>query len=231
MGINIVSDRLPLDRRIGRPVCLACGQPFRWRDYLLMKPCQGCSKRRSYRSWIVQITSAIVLVVLWFVHINSLNYYETVALLTLFGVIAVIDIEHRLILHPVSLVGALIGAYLGIRMHGWLFTMIGGVFGYLLMLILFYLGELFSKALSRARGEPIEEVALGFGDVNLAGVLGLITGTGIIPCLLSAILLGGIISGIYLGYQLINKKYQAFSALPYAPFLLIAAFYIVVIRA
>jgi len=36
------------------------------------------------------------------------------------------------------------------------------------MLALYYFGELFRRAMARARKEPIEEVALGFGDVNLS---------------------------------------------------------------
>jgi len=95
------------------------------------------------------------------------------------------------------------------------------------MLALYYLGELFAKLLARMRGQPVDEVALGFGDVNLAGILGLVMGwPGITACLFIAILIGGLISGIYLVVMVIKRSYRAFTALPYAPFLLLSAVFL-----
>jgi len=72
--------------------------------------------------------------------------------------------------------------------------------------------------------------ALGFGDVNLAGVIGLLLGwPGIVGGIFLAIMIGGIVSGIFLLIQLLQKKYMAYQALPYGPFLVlstIALFYI-----
>jgi len=77
---------------------------------------------------------------------------------------------------------------------------------------------------SRARKQPIEEIALGFGDVNLCGVLGLMLGwPRIWVNLLFAVLLGGLVSGGYILFMLVRKRYQPFTAIPYAPFLIIAA--------
>lgn len=80
------------------------------------------------------------------------------------------------------------------------------------------------KVLSKSRGEEIEEIALGFGDVNLAGVIGLLLGwPGIIAGIILAILIGGVVSGGYLVLQVLRKKYQAYQALPYGPFLVLSA--------
>jgi len=77
--------------------------------------------------------------------------------------------------------------------------------------------------LSRKRGEDIDEVALGFGDVNLAGVIGLLLGwPGVIAGVFLAIIIGGAISGLFLLLQLFRKRYEAFQALPYGPFLVIS---------
>ena len=77
--------------------------------------------------------------------------------------------------------------------------------------------------MARMRGQSEVGVALGFGDVTLAGVLGLILGwPGIMAGLLLAILLGGLVSGIYLIVLVILKRYQLFSAIPYAPFLVLS---------
>ena len=91
------------------------------------------------------------------------------------------------------------------------------------MLVFYMFGNLFIKFLSRRRGEDIDEVALGFGDVNLAGVIGLLLGwPGVIAGVFLAIIIGGVISGIFLLFQLFRKKYEAFQALPYGPFLVIS---------
>jgi len=42
-------------------------------------------------------------------------------------------------------------------------------------------------------------------------------------CLFTAIVLGGLISGLYILVMVLRKRYQAFTAIPYAPFLVIAA--------
>jgi prepilin signal peptidase PulO-like enzyme (type II secretory pathway) len=152
-----------------------------------------------------------------------LGEYGSFLWMTFFGLVVVIDIEHRLILHPVSLVGAILGGVFGYLNHGIWDTVLGGIGGFGIMLIFYFFGELFVRALSKSRGEEISEVALGFGDVNLAGVIGLLLGwPGIIGGLFLAIILGGVVSGIYLLLQSLRKKYQAFQALPYGPFLILS---------
>jgi len=77
---------------------------------------------------------------------------------------------------------------------------------------------------AKSKGEEINEIALGFGDVNLACVIGLLLGwPGIIAGIFLAIILGGVVSGIFLLVQLLRKKYHAFQALPYGPFIVLSA--------
>jgi leader peptidase (prepilin peptidase)/N-methyltransferase len=88
------------------------------------------------------------------------------------------------------------------------------------MWVFYLLGELFAKWMARRRGEAMSEVALGFGDVNLAGVLGLLLGwPGIVLGLFLAILLGGAVSLIYILGAIIFRRYSVFTAIPYGPFL------------
>jgi leader peptidase (prepilin peptidase)/N-methyltransferase len=141
-----------------------------------------------------------------------------------FGMLAVIDIEHRLVLYVTSLFGMVIGFALGLYAKGLVPTLIGGAAGFGVMLVLYFLGELFAVILSRIRKETIDEVALGFGDVMLSGVLGLMLGWPLITmCLFSAIVLGGLVSLGYVISMLANHRYKALTALPYAPFLLASA--------
>jgi len=150
----------------------------------------------------------------------NLGLWGGILWLFIFGLVVVIDLEHRLILHVVSIAGAILGMIFGSINHGVLNTIIGGAAGFGIMLVFYLLGNLFIKFLSRRRGIEIDEVALGFGDVNLAGVIGLLLGwPGVVAGIFVAIILGGIVSGFFLIVQILRKKYQANQALPYGPFL------------
>ena len=67
------------------------------------------------------------------------------------------------------------------------------------------------------------EEAIGFGDVIQSGVMGLFLGwPGILAGLIITIVLGGLVSIVILIIQVIRRKYQAYSAIPYAPFIALA---------
>ncbi len=154
-------------------------------------------------------------------------------LLVYLAVVLVIDLEHRLILHPVSMTGAVLGLGIGIFLrsnqsiiYGITSTVLGGGIGFGIMLVFYFVGELFVKRMSKKRGLSSDEVALGFGDVNLSGILGLLLGwRAIFACLFFAILAGGLVSLAIILRMLIARKYKAFTAIPYAPFLILSACY------
>ena len=119
---------------------------------------------------------------------------------------------------------AVLGLGVGWYLHGLVETLAGAAVGFSLMLGMYYIGVLFSRWLSRRRGETITEEALGFGDVNLSGILGLILGwPGILAGLTIAILLGGAVSLLYLLFMLTTRRYKMFTAIPYGPFLVMSA--------
>jgi leader peptidase (prepilin peptidase) / N-methyltransferase len=222
--VNYLADVLPISRQIQTPVCLTCGSAYHLGDYFLLRGCATCGKRRGLRSGLVVIVYIALGLSLAFSPPTRLSAEWAFLCLGLFGLITIIDLEHRLILHVVSGFGAIFGLALGISMHGLLPTLIGGAVGFAIMLVIYYFGELFSKVVARIKGQAIEEVALGFGDVNLSGVLGLILGwPGITACLFGAIFIGGIVSGVYLLAMYLLKRYKLFTALPYAPFLIASA--------
>lgn len=222
-GINLLADQLPIERRIGRPVCWSCQSKLNWLRFLFLEDCDQCGAKRTARSLYVQWVVSIAFMLIGFWKPERMLGIEAMLLVAFFCLVLVIDLEHRLILHPVSLTGAAIGLVIGLRLHGPVSTLIGGTTGFIIMLALYYLGELFARVMAKRRGEPIDEVALGFGDVNLSGVLGLLLGwPGITVGLLVAILAGGLVSAVILARMLLRKDYQAFTALPYAPFLILA---------
>jgi leader peptidase (prepilin peptidase)/N-methyltransferase len=145
--------------------------------------------------------------------------------------VIVIDIEHKLILHPVSIVGGILGLFVGVSLHGLRATLLGGLAGFLIMLLLYFFGHLIMGWVSKRRGYDLQEEALGFGDVNLGGVIGLILGwPGIIIGLILAVLLAGFFSLLYLLMKLLTKKYKPDLAIPYGPFLSISAILLIFFR-
>ncbi len=228
--VNYLSDVLPMHRSLTAPVCVQCGEMQPFYTALMPAACPACGERSLIRTWIVLSTSVIFSVVMWYYPPARLGYYAGMLWLTYFGLVVVIDVEHRLILHPVSAVGAVLALGHGILLHGVKQTLLGGAFGFLVMLFFFYAGIFFVKTLARIREMDTDEVALGFGDVNLAGIIGLLLGwPGITAGLVIAILLGGLVSALYLGLRFLGGKYTAFEALPYGPFLVLSAVYLLYI--
>ena len=222
--INYLADVLPQTRKLGRVKCLQCSVDFTWKNYLLFRTCPACGHKRSIRNWIVVLFSPAAAVILYYLHPEDLGFYLSFLLIIYFSLVMITDIEYRLILQPVSIAGALITLLIGFKLHGWKTTLLGGGAGFLIMLVLYYLGELFARWLSKRRGQEIDEVALGFGDVSLSVVLGLLLGwPGIIAGLISAIFLAGFYSGFYLLVSLLRKNYRQYTAIPYAPFLIIGS--------
>jgi len=230
--VNYLADVLPMDRRFTTPKCINCGEKQQPVNYFLWpRRCTACGRRRGLRTWVVEIVLMAVSLWLWESGAGNLGYLWGWVLWTYFAVVTVIDLEHRLILHPISWFGAVLGFGLGVWQHGLLNTIIGGAAGYSMMFALYKLGELFARWMARRRGEIIDEVALGFGDVNLLGIIGLMLGwPGILAGLLLGILLGGLVSFLYLVGMLLARRYQAFTAIPYAPFLIAAALWLLFLK-
>jgi leader peptidase (prepilin peptidase)/N-methyltransferase len=181
---------------------------------------------------LVELGSIGAAVWLWEAPPADLGFAAGLLLLVYFGVVVVIDMEYRLILNPVSLAGILIGLGIGTWLHGFTATILGGVAGFSLMLAFYYLGGFFSRMIARKRGVVIEAgEALGFGDVNLSGVLGLILGWPLIlPTLFLSILIGGVVSLVYMLVMLAFRRYQLLMAIPYGPFLVTGAVLLIFFR-
>ncbi len=212
-------------------LCEACVRRKAISEYFWAPPrCSKCGKLR-WRVLLVHLFISGLTFWLWFSQPALADFLAGMLLLAFFGVVIVIDVEHRLILHPVSLAGAILGLAFGIWQHGFKDTLVGGVAGFAIMLGLFLLGALFAHLIARLRGQTLEEVALGFGDVNLAGVLGLMLGwPGIIGGLFLAVFLGGLFSLLYLLIKLALRKYRVFAAIPYGPFLIMSAMFLLFFR-
>jgi leader peptidase (prepilin peptidase) / N-methyltransferase len=239
--INYAADVLPLTRRFSQPACTHCQASFSWKDYLMLRPCRNCGRARSLRTWLVQILTTAAFVYFWLFPSKALGIPLGMLVIVYFGIITVIDLEHRLILHPTSLAGAVLGLIVGTVIHsradglllGAAKSLLGGLFGFGVMFLLYQFGTLVARYRARRMqgfGQaPDDEEALGGGDVYLAGVLGLMLGWPFIwDALLLGVLLGGLISFLFIAALLVRRRYSSdalMTFIPYGPYFIIGAFY------
>jgi leader peptidase (prepilin peptidase) / N-methyltransferase len=231
--INYLSDTLPIARRLSKPFCHACGTEIGIVNYFIWpRRCNHCGSLRPCRVWLVEFFMVLSSVWLWSNSPANPGYWVGIVVLAYFILITIIDLEHRLILHITSLVGVLFGLWVGIKLHGFPLTVAGGATGFFLMLALYYSGFVYLRISRKLRGKESEETeALGFGDVNLSGIIGLFLGwPGILLGLILAILIAGLVSLFYLLSMLARHNYHPDRALPYGPFLAISTVILLFLR-
>lgn len=149
--------------------------------------------------------------------------------MAVFALVGIIDVEHRLILSIVVLPAfafAILEVLLGTRIAA-----LSGFAGYAIAQIVvmaFYLfGEVYLWFINRGKPpeERVEEVAFGFGDVSLATFCGFVVGfPSVIPMLVLMVLSGAAFAILYVIIRALTRHdYQAHTALPYGPAILVAA--------
>lgn len=231
--INLLADSLPYTRRPQPPHCLACGAPFppaAWFAFSAILTrnwrCGYCDSRRSWRALIVELGSLLIAVSLTVREPYMATVWTALIIASVYLLIVVIDIEHRLILHIVSVASAsliVLLAFVDPKMDVGK-SLLGGVVGLLLVFALFLLGGLFGRYVASRQDDEFDEVAFGFGDVTLAGVIGLSVGfPGVFVALFIGILVAGEFSMVYILDSYLRGRYQAFLPIPYGPFLVIGA--------
>jgi prepilin signal peptidase PulO-like enzyme (type II secretory pathway) len=222
--VNYLSDVLPIQRKLAAPTCAKCQAHFQPLNYLLLSPCKSCGTRRSFRTFLVLILGVMIAVALW-VWPPAIGVWLAIVILTYFGVVTVIDIEHRLIMHVVSLAGAILFIPIGIFLHGWQSTLLGGLVGGGVMLVFYFVGTLFAKYRAKKLGADDDEEALGFGDVTISAVLGFLVGfPNIALTLLLGILLGGLVSLLMIVGLSLLRRYDPMNVFTaYGPFLIAGA--------
>lgn len=237
--LNLCADQLPRWRRLRRPpFCPYCQEPRRpwaWVStvaYLRFRPgCEHCGAPISWRHPLTELGTAALYGFLWYryglqdewVYLLLYTIYSTI-----FVLVIVIDLEHRLILNVVIYPAwalALLGSLIHPDPYFYRLALLGGLLGFGLLYLVYLAGELFVKVLSRIRGKPINAVAFGFGDVRLGGFIGLVLGfPEVLSALFIAVLLGGLAGLAYWFVQaVILRRYSLFTAIPYGPFLVIGA--------
>jgi leader peptidase (prepilin peptidase) / N-methyltransferase len=164
---------------------------------------------------------------------NTANPQETIGVIqtifwliymAIFTLIIVIDIEHKLILFVVIIPSsalAIIDALITSTPPSLSDALIGGLAGFLVFFLMYNGGFLFTYIVGALRGNPIKEVAFGYGDVMMATLSGLILGWRVlIFAMFITVFLGAFGAIIYLlGRSISGGRYSAFTAIPYGPYI------------
>jgi len=196
------------------------------------RPYEGVPKL-SWRYPITEIATAILMVATYVLlgqdpETSSLQLVIWLIYMAIFMLINVIDIEHKLILFIVMIPSAILAIADAVLTPLPLPTLqsalIGGGLGFVIFFIFYQGGYLFTYIMGRARGETINTVAFGFGDVMMITLSGLILGfQGVIFVMFISVFFGSVGAIVYLGLRLvIAGRYNLFTAIPYGPYIVAA---------
>lgn len=243
--LNILADDLPHRLNPYRPHCHECGRAYHPNQWLAVwafitgrTHCAQCQARLRLRKPIVEIVSAITLVFLYNRFDLTPKFWLLAILMECFLLITVIDLEHRLILFVTVIPTAIVALLYTLFANGEPFigalikALVGGAVGFGVFYLFYLLGFAYSAWVKRRSGQPLDEIAFGGGDVNLAGAVGLAVGwPGIILTIFYTVLAGGLISGLFLLVMYLRRRNGLMEVLPYGPFIVLGAVIVLVFAA
>jgi len=212
--LNVCIDRLPEGKSLLRPAshCPACQRRLAAKDlipvlsYLWLRGrCRYCRAPIPQRLLWVELGTGLMFAFLWWWYgltpeLGIMSFYF--CLLTL---ILVVDLERGLILNKVVYPATAIALIIAVFTPnpGIIKALIGGGLGLGIMLLLALL----------YRG------GIGWGDVKMAGLLGVMVGfPSVLVALLLAVVGGGLVAAILLAFKVRGKK----EAIAFGPFLSLA---------
>lgn len=146
--------------------------------------------------------------------------------MAVFALVIVIDVEHKLILFAVIIPSSAVAILDSIvtSYQPTLTESLGGAIGGFLVFFMIYNGGvIFTYIASRFRGDATDKIAFGYGDVMMAMLSGFILGWApMLTTIFIAIFLGAFAALFVITRQILRKQYNAFTAIPYGPFIVIA---------
>jgi prepilin signal peptidase PulO-like enzyme (type II secretory pathway) len=230
--INYLADVLPIDIKLSRPLCknADCQKSQNWKDYFLLRRCAQCGKLPSLRVYLVFVATVCFSVYIWQSPPAYMGFWVGYLVFVYLFLVALIDLETRLVLRPLSLIGLVLFLVVGLYVRTWQETLLGAAAGFGIMMFFYLLGMLFSRLRNKRLGTAADgEEALGSGDVTLATLLGLLLGWPLIWFnLLTGILLAGAFSLLLILGLVITKKYRSMMVfIAYGPFFIISALFLI----
>lgn len=213
--LNVCIDRLPERQSLLRPAshCPACQRRLALKDlipvfsYLWLRGhCRYCRAPIPQRVLWVELGTGLMFAFLWWWYgltpeLGIMSFY-----FCLLTIILVIDLERGVILnkvvYPAAAIALIIGAFTS--NPGIIKVAIGGGLGLVIMLLVALV----------SRG------GIGWGDVKMAGLVGLLTG---FPLVIVSLLLAVVSGGLVAAVLLVLKVKQRKQTIPFGPFLSLGA--------
>lgn len=220
--LNVCIVRLPKGESIVYPAshCVSCKNELKFIDLIpvfsfifLGGKCRYCGEKISIRYMLVELLCGIVAGFTFYKFGFSVDFIRIFSLEIILIVVSFIDLEYQIIPDELVLTGIAIGIiliiynlFLGGLYSTWYSPLLGGIIVPLVLLIFSKIGQKIYKT----------EDVIGFGDIKLFVVIGLILGLEkVVIAVLVAIYLGGIY-GVSL--IIIDKK-NSRKLIPFAPFI------------
>ena len=217
--LNVCIDRLPVGKSLLYPPshCDACQHRLSPKDLIplfsylwLRRHCRYCQAPIPQRPFWVEASSGFLFAFTYWHFGLGVEFALTAFYGSLFIVLGVIDLEHQLILnkivYPASVVALIISVFLPqteIMSFPWPVSL-NGIIGGSIGLVLFLVPIL------------VYPKGMGWGDVKMAGLIGLVTGFPLIfVALFMAVILGGLLASALLLLKVKKRK----EAIPFGPFL------------
>lgn len=209
--LNVVAWRMPQGRSIARPgsQCPSCGRPIAAYDNVpvlswlfLRGRCRHCGEPISPRYPLVELGTACLFVATYVRYPGGMWLWLGIAFVTMLVVVALTDIDHRIIPNKVLLPGAVAAVAITAGFDSShlpeVLIAAAAAGGLLLLVTLAY------------------PAGMGMGDVKLAAVMGLYLGRAVAPAMLA-----GFAAGSILGVALLIRRGAAArkQAVPFGPFL------------
>lgn len=184
--------------------------------------CLRCDAPRPFRDLSIEAILMAFLPAAWLLgKTGAADIFWAGYVVCIFLLFLVVDFEHRYVLGEVVGLAALvlILAAFSQGLPSLLRILEGGVAGLLIFLLLYLLGKGMSWAFHLGQGiEP-----LGFGDVILAGLVGVATGwPSVLMAILLSIILAGLVGVVLLTVSILKGESAGNATMAYGPYLLIS---------
>jgi leader peptidase (prepilin peptidase)/N-methyltransferase len=221
--LNVLIHRLPLGISLFKPLgssCTHCNYRIKWHEnipvfsYLFLKgKCSNCSNPISIAYPLVELTTALVTLLLYMNYWLNWELIVTIALFYTLIVLSLIDLKYKAVPDYLLIVAVILAILVGDLMYILIFA---GGFALLELAITFYIQNIKAKITKNKELET--QSALGEGDIPIAGVIGGLLG---LHLGISAIFLATLLGLLLSIYNLLSKKEIE---TPFIPFLSLGLF-------
>ena len=215
--------RLPSGVSLFKPLgstCIHCKHSIKWHEnipvfsYLFLKgKCSNCSKPISIIYPLVELTTALVTLLLYMNYSPNWELIVTIALFYTLIVLSFIDLKYKAVPDYLLIIAVILTVIVGDLIDILIFA---GGFVLLELVITFYIQNVKAKI---TKNKDLEtQSALGEGDIPIAGVIGGLLG---LQLGISAIFMAAVVGLLLSIYNLLSKKEIE---TPFIPFLSLGLF-------